>query len=65
MPKIQFNKEAIEAIKKRKAGVYKRRLKQSKKGAGKKDEENSQDSNFKYFGCVDFMQLRRATGLDI
>jgi len=32
MPKIRFNKKAIEAIKKRKKGVYKRFLKQSKKG---------------------------------
>jgi len=32
MPKIEFNKRAIKAIKKRKKGVYQRFLKQSKKG---------------------------------
>lgn len=32
MPTIEFNKEAIRAIKKRKKGVYKRWLEQSKKG---------------------------------
>ncbi len=31
MPKIRFNKKAIEAIKKRKKGFYKRWLKQSRK----------------------------------
>ncbi len=32
MPEIEFNKNAIEAIKKRKKGVYKKFLKRSKKG---------------------------------
>jgi len=32
MPKIEFNKEAIKEIKKRKKGVYHRFLKQSEKG---------------------------------
>ncbi len=31
MPKIEFNKKGIEAIKRRKKGVYKRWLKQSQK----------------------------------
>jgi hypothetical protein len=31
MPRIEFNRKAIEAIKRRKKGHYKRSLKQSKK----------------------------------